>query len=348
MRKYLSLLLCVCLCLSFSGCYDSKEVSDELYAILIGMDRGTQGGVRLSVIVPIYGENTDSEQGQNKLYMAEAETVSEALNVCNRMVARKISLLHLKAVVFSADLAKSGLQPHMTALLSHIEIRNAMSVLVADQTAEQVLKQCGKNSVGALSKEMEMLLLENRYNVFFPKVVLENFADRIASSYRQASCLYQSSENGNVIGLALFQEDRMVGFLTEQEASYAMMANGSFAGGNIPLPSSDGTLFTVILKPDGKPRIRCTQTYPPSLEISVPLRLSLLEGEIEPDLLLHFEQILQERMTQTLQKTQTLGSDICDLGDAMTSYFPTIPQWEQFDWTKKYPSASVAVRVHLR
>ena len=47
------LLLTSLLSATVTGCYDLKEVSDELYAIMLGVDKGENNAIRLTVILPV-------------------------------------------------------------------------------------------------------------------------------------------------------------------------------------------------------------------------------------------------------------------------------------------------------
>ena len=87
------------LCLGFllpmiTGCFDMKEVSDELYAIIMAVDKEGDG-VKVSVVVPEY---SSKEEYITNVYSVESSDMTKALSMLETKKSRKISLLHLKVL----------------------------------------------------------------------------------------------------------------------------------------------------------------------------------------------------------------------------------------------------------
>lgn len=374
------LLLTSLLSATVTGCYDLKEVSDELYAIMLGVDKGENNAIRLTVILPVYGGGggggEESEGGgsgsENKVYSLEAANVLEGLNNFNLLMSRKISLLHLKAVVFSEELAREGLLPHMTALQEHIETRNAMGVMVVKGTAEDSIKQSGKSSVGSLSKEVEMLLFGDRYNSYFPMVIFEDFYNAMRSSYSQASTIYsgfqmdkENEEEGDaantldsaVLGIAVFSGDKMIGSLNKYESAYYMMLRGEFKGGmmTFPEPEDSSRNMVIDIYSEKGPVIKTKEEGDnATLDIFLSFKgeIESIEGENNyesPEQLKqlneYFAGQVQKGIMETIQKTQQYGSDIFGFGGYVAGDFAKIQDWEEFSWTDRFRDAKVNVSV---
>lgn len=226
--KTAAVLLCVSL---LSGCADMREVSDEAYAILLSVDKGEFSDVKLSAAIPSYESDDESV---NEIYSVESENVSEGLNKLNMVLARKVSLIHLKAVIFSEELAKEGLYEYALPIQRHIDVQNAMGVMISEGSAKDKLSFLCDSGNGNISKETELLLLSKNYNSFYPVVMFDTFCDNMISPYASPVCAFGGNDEEIINGIALFDEDKLTGKLSVEEASYFMLAGGS----------SDGSVFS--------------------------------------------------------------------------------------------------------
>lgn len=352
MSKRLLCLVMVGITLLLSGCYDQIEVSDELYAIMLGVDEGTKGKVKLTLVLPVYGGSGGEEQQQpseSKLYTTEADNLYEGLNQLHLQVARGISLLHLKLIVFSEKVARAGLHDYATEIRQHIETRNVMGVMVTDGTAEEYISYVSESSTGVLSQELEQLLFRSRNNIYFPVRTFEEFCRDMESDYGQTYAVYSKSaeEACELYGTALFQDGTMVGVLDKYQSACTMLVRKEFDGGMM-------TIGDMVVDIDGdpkvkiKPEIRDGQT---KIQVFLKLRGGLMEGENPGHPVRSRDDIargIEEYINETVSITQQCGSDIWGFGKMAAACFSNIPAWEAYHWNRKFPMAQIQTHVEFQ
>ena len=313
------LLASIIICLPIlSGCYDMKEVSDELYAIVLAVDKSDEG-ITLSVAVPQYGS---LEENETKVYSSNATDMSEGLDSLNRLLSRKISLLHLKTVIFSEELAKEGLLDHAGTIQKHLETRNAMGVMISKSRADEMVKALSDRASGNISSEVELLMLTRRYDSFYPTVLFEDFYNNMKSGYRSAYAVYGDVGEDIACGIAMFKDDVMTGVLNREEAAFFMIADGKLKGGGIPFETGDGTVFADI---------ECKKSDIKA-DSGVEINLSLearLENDSSEDLSNDIKIQINNGVRGMLRKAAACGCDILGInGYAARNYFH-IQSWER-------------------
>lgn len=314
--KKLSLILCLGLLLStlLAGCTpDSKEIDDQVYTLVIGADKGVNNRVRLTVQYPTYksGGGGSSEGSQKKggggggadnanetgevggtiVETAEALSLLEAIDILNTSTSRRISLVQAKAMIFSEDLAREGVERYLETLARYSETRRTMQVIVCRGAAEDFIKE-NKTLIGeSLAKAMELSIGESKTTGFFPHVTFHKFYEGILNPYSMPYASYagindfsnlkplgesESSplkiENGllpgeeprkgnlkkEFSGAAVFDGDKMVGSLNSYETRYLLMVTGNFQRGIVTIEDRENPGFAIPLdvRPARAPRIK--------------------------------------------------------------------------------------------
>ncbi len=316
MKKILLLIPCLFL---LSGCYDMKEISDELYAIILAVDK-TDEGIKLSVAVPIYAS---TEENSATTFSVEAEDISLGLDKLDRFVPRRISLLHLKTVIFSEELAESGLFKHTESIQKHMETTNAMGVMVSRCPAEELLKQMCEQTSGNIASETELLMLSGRYNTFYPKVLFEDFYNDMKSVYRSASAPLSDTGDEIMCGTALFSGDIMTGVLNKDESVFCLVASGKLSGVTLTFDTESGRL-PVELKCKGS-KIRADDHISITAELEGRTEqmtdLAYVEKEIERD--------IKNGIVSVIRKSAGLGCDVLGLKGYSAKNHMLINTWEK-------------------
>jgi spore germination protein KC len=135
LKKFTTLFILIAfIALTFSGCYDAREIDDELYTVAIGIDKGTSNKIRCTFQYPTYkgggpggsssgggggggggGEKEDSEAAkletpESDIQIIEAPSYLEAVDILSMSLSRRISLVHAKWIVFSEEIAREGIE----------------------------------------------------------------------------------------------------------------------------------------------------------------------------------------------------------------------------------------------
>lgn len=206
MLKRISLFILTCLLIgsSTTACFDATEVDDEVYALVLGIDKGVTNKIRLTIQYPTY-KSSGGGQGQDKgkegvgsqneasggnIHTIEAPSVLEALDMYGMAISRRVSLMHMKNLVVSEDFAKEGIQPYLAPLARYREARRVVNMVVVRGTAQEYI-QGNESSIGeSLSKMMELMSVQADNTSFFPRVTFYDFYMALLSTYDQGYASY--------------------------------------------------------------------------------------------------------------------------------------------------------------
>lgn len=321
MRRFASFfIVCMVIIPLLMGCFDANELEDFVFVAMIGIDKGVTDTWRLTFLLPSLSEGAkNGGGGEGNLasntyttFTIEAPTFFEGVSLANISISKDISFIHANTIVFSEDLAKSGLVGEfITPLIRNREIRRTEYVVVSKGSAKDFVEAAGSNIESTVSKQFEILMDASKNTGFFPKTTLNDMYNAIKSSYRQPIAIYgaiNSGENlkdsrtqqqndsnpsrsyyagdlpregGNKIelmGSVVADGDTMVGLLTGQETRIALLARGELEKGTFSIqdPEKPDLIVPVEIRLARKPQIKVeTQDNKPVIDVKIKL-----EGDI--------------------------------------------------------------------
>jgi spore germination protein KC len=205
-RKLLALLVVAFLLApTLTGCFDVHEIDDEVYAISVGVDKGTTSKVRLTIQYPNYksggGDSGSSEkdpasvsskndQESSSVQTMEAPTMLEAVDMFSMAISRKVSLIHAKWFIFSEEFAREGIEGYIAGLERFRETRASTAVLITRGKAEDFIRENRPSTGENISKSVELFLAQSKATGFFPDIRFIDFYTALFSSYRSPVALY--------------------------------------------------------------------------------------------------------------------------------------------------------------
>jgi germination protein, Ger(x)C family len=278
-RISLFVLISVLLCFTLIGC-EAVEVDDDIYPVVIGLDKGVHNKLIVTIEYPTYrggesggqsggaqkkGEGGDSgEEGAYQvpganIHSIETPTILEGLDIFNMAISRRISLVHIKLLVISEELAREGVGDYLDGMARYRGFRTTMFVLVTNGKAADFIKENKSNIGESLTKSIELMEEQSKKTGFFPDVNFHEFYKDAISPYSAPYAAYvgvndfkkltmedkggkpklvteQDFLPGDLprigvakreyVGTAVFDGDRMVGSLNPTETRYMLMLNG--------------------------------------------------------------------------------------------------------------------------
>lgn len=167
-----------------------------------------------------------------------------------------------------------------------------------------------------------------------------------------------------VIGSAIFKEGKMIGTLTGEETRIAMLLDETSDISDLlstyPDPFDDQYRMAIrIIKKQANEVNFNLKGQKPKINITLPLTVEVLSdpsmvnyatnGKRREQLKRHLEKSLEKKMEEFVKKTQKKfkGNPFNWSLDARRE-FSTIPEYQNYNWMKKYPLADVNVEVKIK
>lgn len=249
-KKASLILLCVLICLTFTGCFDAREIDDIGYVLALGIDAGKTNTYKLTFQFALPVSSGSEGQSQNRksaIAVAEASTMYAAFNLLNTSISKQIDMSHAKAVIFSKEIAKS---PEFAAVMNTIsrghEFRPNVHVLIAD-SAEDYIRSVEPQLVLDAAKYYELIFRGYEYTGFSQDSrFFHFFFDFVSSSIQPVAALvgtgkYENSKEFNTSGS------------TYPEKGEEKPLGGDYKAGDIPeLRSVKAQQMGIAVFKDGK------------------------------------------------------------------------------------------------
>lgn len=328
----------------------------------------------------------------------EAPSIHAGLNIANTYISKEVNFSHAKLVVFSEELAREGIQRYVHAILRGRELRSDMYIAVSRDSAEEYIRNVTPTLELNPAKYYEMSLEAYKYTAFTGDTRLINFYLQGECTCRQAIATlvgvnkYEKPDEftnekstykekgrerpfegdfkagdipkvyeikSEIMGIAAFDGDKMVGEFDGEEAMFHMMMEGSFKQSYISFPDPIQKEYLIVLelrqgrKPDchvelidGKPKIDITVTLEADI-VSIQSGINYESVENVSILENAAMEFLKDGMLRFLEKTRELGVDICGFGTRQKMKYLFWDDWMKVQWLKIYKDSSFNLKVNL-
>ncbi len=330
----------------------------------------------------------------------ETPTIYSGLNLINNYISKQLNLSHAKLLVISEELARKGIQKYLYSMIRGRQFRGNMYIAVSKCSAEKYLNNVNPRLEANPSKYFELRHSAFKYTAFTADTTLINLymqetctcSQAVAtlvsvsrfnsseefnmedSTYRQknrekplegdyeAGHIPQKGEvSDEIMGLAVFDGDTMVGELDGQETTYYLMLVDQFIRAFMTIedpldkenyiildvrPRKKTVLTTEMIK--GKPF--CNAKL--NLEADILSIQSGINYEASENLYIletAAEDFITTEIKRFLEKTsKKYNADICSFGKSLKMRTLLWEDWMKTDWLNKYEDAAFEVEVDLK
>lgn len=195
MRKIL-LLLIFSIMLSFSGCWDMKEINDQSYIIGLGMDTADTEGSYLFTFQKAVPVGIDSAANSNSIKYENVSVVSPSLADAVRKItmssSSQFSFEHLSCVIIGSELAHQPFDILLEYLIQQTDVRRQCVIAVAADTAQALLSTQTIDSAASINTAS---LLEELDHSRGRSIIMTLSSAGTASAANSGFCLYAVGEN---------------------------------------------------------------------------------------------------------------------------------------------------------
>lgn len=378
MKKISVLILLIFCLLLLSGCWDKREIEDNTFVVLLGIDKAEDNDIIVTIAFPLTqtegggpDEGMDNGSGNYSVMSIKTPNVVEGLTMFGTKISGPLALHSVKTIVISQEIAQEDILRRVFLSWRDEEIRNTTNVLISECTATEFIEARIKESPIDPLRQEELLLEQANNNSYYKPIQFLELLSNLESGSGDGLAMYggantiseddQLGENKNQIsGLAVFHGAKMVGVLNPHETqTYSMLIQSKTKKVlSLPDPLNPESIIVVEILPVGKNKIvsainndipnfnidvnlKCTVEYIHSdIDYSSPENYNILKE--------HIQQICREDMMQLINKVQKeYNADILKLGNKLAYHFTTIAEWERYSWSEKYEGAEINLNVNV-
>lgn len=188
--KYFIIILILLFSLLFlSGCYDSNGIETLAYAVAIGIDKGTENTLKLTMqfVVPTSSDSSSSSSQASSSTTVEVDcaTIDSGIALINSYISKKVNLSHCKAVVVSEELAYEGVEDYFYSLFNNVQVRPNCYIIISRCDANYFLSNSTPTLESVPARYYELILNSSEYTGYTESLHLLNFYSSILSTTSQ-------------------------------------------------------------------------------------------------------------------------------------------------------------------
>lgn len=369
MRKLLKLLLPLfLLCTLFSGCdFSTEELKNRLIVQAVGIDRTSDGGVRVTLQTLNTEMSGNPNSGANpgdiiNSITVEGETVAEAISNASETVGKMPLLSQNRLIVFGRETAQKGLHGYLDYFVRNVQNRATVLVAVSDTTAEELVSAKMGESVLA-ADSVENILQAERFNSNILSRELYNFINKLDSDTADAVLPVlsvsgtQEESKIQMQSVAVFEKDCMRYERKDEDITALMLLSNEAQSGVFTVQNEAFSSETVL-------RIKhCRTTVNPSVEngtirfqAQVKLELDIIENKtdtpftVTEDYISATQKAAEAYITDLLQRNleycfSGMQSDPFCFGMRFLRLHPRFYKANITDWKAVLPSVQYQVET---
>ncbi len=177
-RKLLAALLAASVLLS--GCNMSTEVNDKAYVIAVGVDKGSNGLLKVTFMFA-YPSGGGDEAGGEKvdekdIVTVEAPSIYSGMRLLDTFKSKRIDTNHTKLVAFSQELAEDrGVFSQLTDLVNTRGFRPSIYVCVTQESPSKLFNSMEPKQDVFIEKFIEHLFSKVAYNATSRAYLYNNY-----------------------------------------------------------------------------------------------------------------------------------------------------------------------------
>lgn len=378
MRKIMITLICLVM---LSGCWSRRELNDLLIVLGYGID--IEDGkylVSYQVVNPseISAQKNAGNLSPVTLYQGRGNTLFEAARALTAQVPRKVYLGHLQLFVISEEVARKGISGFVDSFLRDNELRLDFNVVVARGTpASDILKlytpleklptnsmvnsleTSAKNWAPTISVTMDDVLNKLSSNgVELALTGIRIIGDAEIGSSKINVELIKPPSRYSYTNIAMFKEDKLVGWLSEQESKGYTDITDVLESTSIKIPCGDGKYVGIEVTSSDSKLESTVSNDNPEVTIHIDLQANIVEKQChdinltDPSVIAKIQsqadQDVLNNATAAIEKAKRKKSDILGFGRQIEKDHPRYWKKVEKQWSDVYfPQTKVHIDIKL-
>ncbi len=365
--KKLYLLLYIIIFLSLTtACWNYREVDKMTIVTGFAIDKADQGNYLLTFEVVDLHEGGKEGKIKSELIESEGETLMSAIRNTIKKNFPKLYFGHTTIVIFSREVANEGVLKVLDFLFRDAEPRLNINLFVSeDETAGEILRAKALTSE-LLSVEVTNILDEQKSLSKALPVPAYKFVNALVedgiSAVMTSICTVENNEEKVVklCGTAIFKEDKLQGFINDEE-TYALSfildeVKGGVIVANVGSETDEEKISLEILGSSTKVK-PLYENNKLSIIVNIDTKVSLIEHnskknfndeEGRKELKKIAEEQLKNKIESTIEKMQKeFGVDIFGFGNRFYKELPKVWKEREKEWDIIFKNLEVTVQTNI-
>ena len=368
--------------------YSLQSIENLAYVVALGLDTSDNNNLKLSIQLAKPSEistsstTSSSEQSSSTVINSvECSSIQEGLNLFDSHISRTINLSHCKIIAFSEELALEDISEYLKDLSNNIQVSSHANVVISKCDASTFLEMTNptlenfsaryyqiissSSTSTSFTRDITIMDFFSAYNNSFqePVAILSGINNNTThytksndsfvnkdNSYVAGQTPFNSKNNVENMGLAIFKGGKIVGELNGIETICHMLVSGNLKYCNIQIENPNNSSETLDLKIKfNKPTKTIVKIVggSPYIDISLNITAQITSTSYDVDNLEPaINKYLKELIYNYLYKiSKNYNADIDGFGKYALKNFTTINDWETYNWLNNYKNSFFKVNI---
>lgn len=286
--KIFILILIIIFFISFSYSYKALNIENLAFVVALGIDTSDSKEIKVTFQFVNPPSTSEGSNQESKVFQdtVDCNSIPNAINIMNSYLARKIDLSHCRNIVFSEEIAKSGISNFIYTLMNDVQVRPTSNIIVTTCTANEYIKNSKPSLETSITRYYDIFPNSGHYTGYVSNASIGNFYNAlvcnscepytilggVSSSAKIGSQSTVSSDSDiksgsspisglrstENIGMAAFKHDKLIGELDAIETvCFHILKNNinSFII-SVPSPEDKTSKIDLLVTPKGDTKIK--------------------------------------------------------------------------------------------
>ncbi len=366
--KTLLIIIMIFSCMPLYGCWDYVGLNEIGIAIGLAIDKDTSTNMYKLTYEIIDLQKSSKDQGtQTTLVESEGKTLFEAVRNAKSKSATKMFFGSMEVLIISEQIAKEeSIKKCIDLFLRDAEPRETINVVISQEpTAKALLKVKGiTNSI--TSTEIKTIIKKD-HKITSKTGDIEMFEvyELLNDSGRQLTLpafhvtMNNDKQTVESNGIALFNSDKLIGYLSPEETFYFLFITNEVMGGVFVLEDGDHSMVSLEIN---KNKTKSSYQYDEkkdnfTVTIEIQMEVFLGEYNICSDELDNYtiekiqkkaDKELSKQIKNIIQKVQMeYISDIFGFGNLVYRKDPKLWAEVSKNWNKYFTEIEIEVKSQI-
>ncbi len=313
MKKTISLIIAIILLLS--GCSYGQDVDTQTFVIAVGIDKGEAYPLKLTfVFANPSGSNSEEKSPSSPTPDAvtvEAPTTFSAVKKLDAIKSKEINLTHTKIVVFSEEIAKSGIGDFLSGFASSRDFRPNTYVCISRGSAEKYLSSVKPSHEEFIEKYYDHIMqkvVSDKVNEAYLYYLFFNVCNKTSGSLvplvgvnennledtptqttgsddfsyeaRAGEIVRKGKNKAEILGSAVLRNDKMIGSLGSFDTDLARIICGEYYPRNYSIlyPGKQDFVTVRLIQQEAPDVTSVIKNGKARIDITVPVSLEYVDA----------------------------------------------------------------------